>query len=105
MAIGVYYQPEGLTLEQYDRFYQLLSEYLQAHGLEAPPGALHLSLFGDEGQLAGFEIWESESAFREFEAVLGPMIAEAGIQGAVPMIVPIHRLAQADAEVAWRGAS
>jgi hypothetical protein len=101
MAIGVYYRPEGMTLEQYGQFYELLGQYLQEQGLEAPEGALHLSLFGDDGQLAGFEIWESEQAFRKFAEVLGPMLAEVGIKGANPEIVQIHRLAQVEAEVEW----
>lgn len=101
MAIGVYYQPEGFSFEQYDRFYRLLNEYLQEQGLDAPKGALHLSVFGDDGQLAGFEIWESEEAFREFSTVLGPIIEEVGIRGAVPQIMPIHRLTQTAAVVDW----
>ena len=101
MAIGVYYQPEGMTLELYAAFYQRLERYLQEQGLDAPEGALHLSFFGDDGQLAGFEIWESEEAFRTFEKVLAPMLAAVGIQGAEPQIVPIHRLAQSEAEVRW----
>jgi hypothetical protein len=101
MAIGVYYRPEGLTFEQYGRFYERLGQYLQEQGLEAPEGALHLSLFGEDGNLAGFEVWESEEAFQKFGAVMGPLLAEVGIQGAVPQIVPIHRLAQVEAEVEW----
>ena len=101
MAIGVYYQPEGLTFEQYGRFYDRLEAWLEEQGLETPDGALHLSLFGDDGQLAGFEIWESEEAFRQFEKVLGPILAEVGIEGVEAHIVPIHRLAQSQAEVPW----
>jgi hypothetical protein len=101
MAIGVYYRPEGMTFEQYGQFYERLGQYLQEQGLEAPEGALHLSLFGDDGQLAGFEVWESEQAFRKFEEVLAPILAEVGIKGAKPEIVQIHRLAQLEAEVQW----
>ncbi|HEX3567757.1 MAG TPA: hypothetical protein VHU17_20510 [Acidimicrobiales bacterium] len=101
MAIGVYYQPDSLTFEQYARFYERLDQYLQEKGLDSPEGALHLSLFGEDGQLAGFEVWESEQAYRNFEEVLIPILAEVGIQGAQAQIVPIHRLAQAEAEVPW----
>jgi hypothetical protein len=101
VAIGVYYRPEGLTLEQYGRFYKLLNQYLEEQGLDGPKGALHLSLFGDDGELAGFEVWESEQAFRAFAEVMGPMLEAAGIQGAEPQIVQIHRLAQSEAEVPW----
>jgi hypothetical protein len=101
MAIGVYYQPDGLTFEQYARFYERLEHYLQEEGLDSPEGALHLSLFGEDGQLAGFEVWESEQAYRKFEEVLMPILAEVGIQGAQPQIVPIHRLAQTESEVPW----
>ena len=101
MAIGVYYRPEGLTFAQYQRFYERLTRYLEEQGIEMPEGALHLSLFGDDGDLAGFEVWESEEAFRKFAAVMGPMLAEVGIEGATPEIVPIHRLAQCEAEIPW----
>lgn len=60
MATGVYYQPDGLTFEQYARFYERLDQFPEEKGLDAPEGALHLSLFGEDGQLAGFEVWESE---------------------------------------------
>lgn len=101
MAIGVYYQPDGLTFEQYARFLRATGPLLQEKGLDAPEGALHLSLFGEDGQLAGFEVWESEQAYRTFEEVLIPILAEVGIQGAQPQIVPIHRLAQTEVDVPW----
>jgi hypothetical protein len=101
MAIGVYYRPEGLTFAQYAQFYDRLERYLQEHGLEVPEGALHLSLFGDDGQLAGFEVWDSEESFRKFEPVMGPMLAEVGVRGVEPQILPIHRLAQSRAEIPW----
>jgi hypothetical protein len=103
MAIGVRYQPKGMTLAQYGALNERLSAYLDEQGLTAPEGALHLSVFGEDGALGGFEIWESETAFRKFEAVLGPIVAEVGIEGVAPEIVPIHRLAQAAVDVPWRG--
>ena len=99
MAIGVYFQPTGLTLEQFRQIDSKVGEYLQENNLEAPVGSLHLSVFGDDGQLAVFNVWESEEAFRKFGEVLMPILAEAGIQNAEPQIVPIHRLAQTEAEV------
>jgi hypothetical protein len=99
MAIGVYFQPPGLTLDQFRQIDSKVGEYLQKNNLENPPGALHLSVFGDDGQLAVFNIWESEEAFTKFGEVLLPILAEAGIQNAEPQIVAIHRLAQTEAEV------
>ncbi len=99
MAIGVYFQPTGLTLEQFRQIDSKVGEYLQQNNLEAPVGALHLSVFGDDGQLAVFNVWESEEAFRKFGEVLMPILADVGIQNAEPQIVPIHRLAQSEAEV------
>jgi hypothetical protein len=99
MAIGVYFQPPGLTLEQFRLVDSKVGEYLQENNLDNPVGALHLSAFGDDGQLAVFNIWESEEAFQKFGEVLIPILAEAGIQSAEPQIVPIHRLAQTEATV------
>jgi hypothetical protein len=99
MAIGVYFQPTGLTLEQFRQIDSKIGEYLAANNLEAPVGALHLSVFGEDGQLAVFNVWESEEAFTKFGEVLMPILVEAGIQNAEPQIVPIHRLAQTEAEV------
>ncbi len=96
MAIGVYFQPPGLTLEQFRQINGKVGEYLQANNLEQPVGALHLSVFGDEGQLAVFNVWESEEAFRKFGEVLMPILAEAGLENAEPQIVPIHHLTQTE---------
>jgi hypothetical protein len=97
MAIGVYLQPPRLTLEQFRQVDSKVGQYLQENNLENPVGALHLSVFGDDGQLAVFNIWESEEAFRKFGEILMPLLAEAGIHDAEPQIVPIHRLAQIEA--------
>jgi hypothetical protein len=101
MAIGVQYRPDGMTLAQYGAFHERLTEYLAEQGIETPEGALHLCRFGDDGALGGFEIWESEDAFRRFEVLVTALLAELGIEGAEPTIVPIRRLSQAAAEVPW----
>lgn len=99
MAIGVYFQPAGLTLERFDQINRRLAEELPALQEEGPRGAMHLSVFGDEGQLAVFNVWESEEAFQEFGKTLMPILAELGFGDAQPMIVPVWRLSQREAQL------
>ena len=99
MAIGVYFQPAGLTLEQFDEINRRLLQELPNLAQGPPRGGLHLSVFGEEGQLAVFNIWQSEEDWREFSSVLMPILAEVGLAEATPMVVPVHRLNQETAQL------
>jgi hypothetical protein len=53
------------------------------------------SVFGDEGKLQVFDIWESQEAFDAFLGVLQPVMEELGIQlSGPPVIMPVLALEQ-----------
>ncbi len=62
----------------------------------APEDAMKLhSVFGDEGKLQVFDIWESQEAFDVFLGVLVPILEELGIKlAAPPAIMPLVALEQ-----------
>jgi hypothetical protein len=84
--IGVYYSPESLTQEQYEE----VGRKLEA--AKAPMPKVH-TCFGNEGELAVFEIWETQEAYDAQTPILLPILDEAGIKFARPAdVVPIVSL-------------
>jgi hypothetical protein len=67
---------------------------LQAAG--APEGAMKVhSVFGEEGKLQVFDIWESQDAFDSFLGYLQPVLEELGINlSGPPTIMPVVDLEQ-----------
>ena len=55
MAIGVYFQPKGLTTQQYDG----AVKKLEAAGAWPPKGMIHHTAFGPADGLMVFEVWGS----------------------------------------------
>ncbi len=72
--IAVYVQPESMTIDQYKK----ASEALAASDAIFD-GRKHHSCFGADGQLAVYEIWESQEAYDAFRVHLGPILQEMGI--------------------------
>jgi len=75
MALGAYFQPKGMTLENFAKVHAALD----AAGQGNNPHRLHHSCFGPDGELMVFDIWDSEEEFQKFGAVLMPILAEHGI--------------------------
>ena len=73
--IAVYVKPESLTIEQYNQ----ARKGLEASGANME-GRKHHSCFGEEGQLAVFEIWDSPEAYEAFSKFLIPVLQEIGIK-------------------------
>ena len=57
-----------------------------------PPGRIHHSCFGPDGDLMVHEVWESQQAFEEYGPVLMPILHKAGIDPGTPDLMPIHNL-------------
>jgi hypothetical protein len=62
----------------------------------APEDAMKLhSVFGEEGKLQVFDIWESQEAFDAFLGYLVPLLEELGVKlSAPPTIMPVVDLVQ-----------
>ena len=86
MAIGVYFHPQGMTKAQYEETLHKLTEA----GAGTPPGRKYHACFGPDGQLMVFDIWDSVEEFQAFGETLMPILAEVGIQGGPPAILPVQ---------------
>jgi hypothetical protein len=91
MSIAVYFHPPGLTLEQFDEIDRRVHE---AIGGGEPKGNLHLSVFGTDGDLMIYDIWESQADFEAFGQTMMAILAELGIDPGKPRVMPVHRLFQ-----------
>jgi heme-degrading monooxygenase HmoA len=89
MPIAVYLHPPNLTLEQFDQVDRRVQEAIGGGG---PKGNIHHSVFGTDGQLMIYDIWESEADFEAFGKVLMPIVAEMGLDAGEPAVMPVHRL-------------
>ena len=49
-------------------------------------------MFGADGDLMIFDIWESQEDFEAFARVMGPILAELGVDPGEPRVMPVHRL-------------
>jgi hypothetical protein len=88
--IAIYITPDAMTAEQHSEGRRRLREA----GVSETAMRLH-TVFGDEGKLQVFDIWESKEAWDEFLGQLVPILQELGItMSAPPMIMPVVDLVQ-----------
>jgi hypothetical protein len=93
MAIGVYFNFEGATLDQYDEACRRLNDGQPLRALSDWPdgGCLEHAAWQEEtGGLGIFDVWESPEAFQSFGEKLMPILSEVGIAPAEPHVVPLH---------------
>lgn len=93
MAIGVYFNFEGATLDQYDDACRRLNNGQPMRALSDWPGGgclEHCAWAEDSGALGVFDVWESPEAFQSFGEKLMPILGEVGIAPAEPHIVQLH---------------
>ncbi len=87
MSILVRFAPNGLTAEQYDKTVSVLES---GEGAWPPDGLDYHVCFGQDGELAVSEIWDSQEQFEAFGERLMPMLAEHGIDPGEPRVIQIH---------------
>ena len=88
MAIGLYFNNEGFTL---DKYHQAIKK-LEAAGAAAPKGRTYHFAFGDPNQVQVFDIWEDQATFEKFGETLIPILADLGVTIADPMSAPVHNI-------------
>ena len=88
MAVGFYFAPKSMSLEQYDDAIRRLEEA----GQGKPPGRLYHIAFTERNALHVFDIWDSEESFEKFGETLMPILDELGIDPGPPHISPIHNI-------------
>jgi hypothetical protein len=88
--IAIYITTENMTADQHAEGRKRLRE------AGAPEDAMKLhSVFGEEGKLQVFDIWESQEAFDAFLGYLVPILEGLGIKlSAPPTITPVVDLVQ-----------
>ena len=88
--IAVYITTENMTAAQHAEGRKRLKD------AGAPEDAMKLhSVFGEEGKLQVFDIWDSQESFDKFLGYLVPILEELGIKlGAPPDIMPVVDLVQ-----------
>ena len=87
MPIAVYFNPEAMTVEQYDA----AMAGLDAAGADDPAGRIHHSCFGAPDHLMIYDIWESPDAFAAFGETLGPILAEVVLDAGDAQVMPLQR--------------
>jgi len=88
--IAIYITTENMT----EALHAEGRKRLQEAGAAEDAMKLH-SVFGEEGKLQVFDIWESEEAFDAFLGYLVPILEELGIKlSAPPTIMPVVDLVQ-----------
>jgi hypothetical protein len=88
MALGIYFHPENMSPEQYDR----VSERLEQSGAGSPQGRSFHSAFEVGGGLHVFDVWESQEDFDRFGQTLMPILQEEGIDIGQPDVSRIHNV-------------
>ena len=76
MSIVVRFNPTDLTTEKYDESIRRIQEA----GSWPPEGLEYHVVFGSEGNLRVFEIWDSREQLNAFAERLMPILADVGIQ-------------------------
>jgi hypothetical protein len=92
MAIGVIFDFQGATNEQYDEVCRALNNGQPLRSLADWPGGgclSHVAGATPEG-LRVLDVWESPEKFQAFGEKLMPLLQQAGIKPAEPVVVPAH---------------
>ena len=93
MAIGVYFNFQGSTLEQYDEACRRINNGQPMRALSDWPGGgclVHTAWHEESGALGVFDVWASPEAFAQFGEKLMPITTDLGMPPAEPHIVPLH---------------
>jgi hypothetical protein len=88
MALGYYFAPQSMSVDQYDE----ILRRLDAAGAGAPPGRSYHCSFQGEGGLHVFDVWDSQEQFNTFGETLMPILAEVGVDPGQPHVAEIHNI-------------
>jgi len=88
MAYAVLFSPKSMSKAKYDEAIARL-EQVGAAPTQAD-GIVHHTCFGEDGKLRVLDVWESLEKFQAFGAILGPILAEVGIDPGEPEVAEVH---------------
>ncbi len=81
----VLFEFPNLTVGQYEKTW----DDLRAAGHTAPEGLIHHIGAQSGNGIAVADVWESETAFKDFGAVLMPILKKNGFPDVQPRILPV----------------
>jgi hypothetical protein len=90
MAIGIYITNTGFTVDVYG---EAVSQ-LEAAGAGAPEGRSYHVALETNGEIAVFDIWESQAAFEAFGSTLMPILSGLGVGAGEQMVARVHNVIQ-----------
>ena len=90
MAISFYFQPTGFSAETYDE----AIKQLEAAGAASPKGRSFHAGIEVNGQIAVFDIWDSQEDFEAFGPTLMPIMSALGAEPGEPMVAHVHNVIQ-----------
>ena len=92
MAIGVYFNFQDSTVDQYDEVCRKVNNGQLMSKLSDWPGGgcLAHSAWQEGSALNVFDVWESPEAFQAFGEKLMPALSEVGLPQAEPHIAQLH---------------
>jgi hypothetical protein len=86
MAIGIYFAPSSMTVDQYAETVHRLKKAGAGH----PKGRRYHACFGEADKVQVFDVWDSRASFDKFGRTLMPILAEMGLNVTAPVVMPVH---------------
>jgi hypothetical protein len=90
MAFGLYVQPTGFSIAEYDEANRQLEQAGAGFG-QVPGRTFHCAMEVD-GQVSVFDVWESKEQFEKFGETLIPIMSKLGADPGEPMIMTVHNV-------------
>jgi hypothetical protein len=90
MAVGLYFQPAGLTAAKYDEVNKQLAQ--AGAGFGSVPGRTCHCAMEVDGAIHVFEVWASMEQFQKFGETLVPILKKMGMDPGQPQVTTVNNL-------------
>jgi hypothetical protein len=88
MALIAHFAPKGMDEKKYAE----VLRRLERAGAGAPLGRLYHAAYGDRSGLRVVDVYDTPQNFEAFGRILGPILAELGIEVGPPEAVEVHNI-------------
>ena len=88
MALGLYFAPVSMSVDQYNDCISRLKKAGAGH----PPGRRYHAAFGTGDKVQVFDVWDSQEAFDKFGQTLMPIMQSMGVDPGKPSVMTIHNV-------------
>jgi len=90
MAIAAVFEFPGDSVEKYEKVFEA-----GGSAIVDQPGRIHHVCYRTETGFTVVDVWADEQSFAAFGAIIGPAIAQAGLD-AKPMVYPVQGMISQD---------